>query len=425
MSTQFTKNDNNTVTLTTVVDAEATAKAEKKAINKAAAHMNLKGFRKGKVPTQVVKKYFGADGITSMAAEELSQAALNSMLDEYDVEPIDRPTLDFKKNEDGTLELTFIVPVAPEAKLGEWKNLGIEKKTVEISDEDVENAVKSIAKKDAEMVAAEDGEEAKEGDFVEIDFVGTVDGEAFPGGTANNVSVVIGNHEFIPGFEEGLVGMKSGESKDIEVTFPEDYQAAELAGKKAVFHVTAHDIYHVVLPELNDDFAKNQKDIPNMESVDQLRETIKTNMTNNAQAQADDEYMTALFAAIRGNAEVDIPEVMINDEVDALIRELNDNMRQSGLALDQYLKFIGQTVDNLRENLKGEAETRVFNTLVLEAIAKAENLSVSDEELDKEIAEYAEKANMPVETLKSRVDLKKWKHTLLLDKATEAMVDAQ
>lgn len=135
--------------------------------------------------------------------------------------------------------------------------------------------------------------------------------------------------------------------------------------------------------------------------------------------------MTALFAAIRGNAEVDIPEVMINDEVDALIRELNDNMRQSGLALDQYLKFIGQTVDNLRENLKGEAETRVFNTLVLEAIAKAENLSVSDEELDKEIAEYAEKANMPVETLKSRVDLKKWKHTLLLDKATEAMVDAQ
>lgn len=425
MSTQFTRNDNDTVTLTAVVDADATAKAEKKAINKASAKMNLKGFRKGKVPVQVVKKYFGAEGITSLAAEELAQATLNSLLEEYDVEPLDRPTLDFKKNEDGTLELTFIVPVAPEAKLGQWKNLGIEKKTVEITNEEVENAVKSIAKKDAEMVAAEDGEEAKEGDSIEVDFVGTIDGEPFAGGTGNNVSVAIGSHEFIPGFEEGLVGMKSGEEKDVEATFPEDYQAAELAGKKAVFHVTAHDIYHVVLPELNDEFAKAQKDLPGMESMDQLRETIKTNMTNNAQAQADDEYMNALFGAIRGNAEVDIPEVMINEEAEALVQSVADQLRQGGATLDQYLKYTGQTAEDLRNILQGEAETRVFNTLILEAIAKEEGLSVSDEELDKEIAEYAEQVKVPVETLKSRVDLKKLKHTLLLDKATEAMVDAQ
>lgn len=425
MSTQFTRNDNDTVTLTAVVDADATAKAEKKAINKASAKMNLKGFRKGKVPVQVVKKYFGAEGITSLAAEELAQATLNSLLEEYDVEPLDRPTLDFKKNEDGTLELTFIVPVAPEAKLGQWKNLGIEKKTVEITDEEVENVVKSIAKKDAEMVAAEDGEEAKEGDSIEVDFVGTIDGEPFAGGTGNNVSVAIGSHEFIPGFEEGLVGMKSGEEKDVEATFPEDYQAAELAGKKAVFHVTAHDIYHVVLPELNDEFAKAQKDLPGMESMDQLRETIKTNMTNNAQAQADDEYMNALFGAVRGNAEVDIPEVMINEEAEALVQSVADQLRQGGATLDQYLEYTGQTAEDLRNILQGEAETRVFNTLILEAIAKEEGLSVSDEELDKEIAEYAEQVKVPVETLKSRVDLKKLKHTLLLDKATEAMVDAQ
>ncbi|MBF0580265.1 trigger factor [Erysipelotrichaceae bacterium RD49] len=425
MSTNFTKNDNNTVTLTSVVDAETVNKAEKRAINKAAGRMNLKGFRKGKVPTAVVKKYFGSKGVTAMAAEELAPKALDELYAEYEVDAIDRPTFDFNKNEDGTLELTFIVPVAPEAKLGQWKNLGIEKKTVEITDEQVDDAIKFIARKYAEQELADEGEEAKEGDAVEIDFEGSIDGVPFPGGTAKGASVVIGAHEYIPGFEDGLVGVKSGDEKDITVTFPEDYNSADLAGKEAVFHINVHDIYHVVTPELNDEFAAKQTELKDANTMDELKETIKTNLTNNEQAQADDEYMTALFTTLRDSSEVEIPEVMVKSEIDNELKNMDANMRRSGLSLDSYLKMTGGTKEMLADAMTGEAEARVFNTLILDAIAKEEGLTVTEEDIDKELDEFVEKTGLAKDELKNRIDMKELKHTILLDKASEALVNAQ
>lgn len=426
MSTNMTRNDNSTVTLTAVIDGEEWSKAQKKALTRAASHANFKGFRKGKVPASVIKKAFGADSLRHAAAEELAQGALDGMLSEYDINPVGRPSLEYGPVTDESATLIFEVPVEPEVTVEKWKDLGIKKEAVEVKEEEIDNLIKALQERKSESNLVED-QPAKEGDTVEIDFAGSIDGVPFEGGSAENQSLKLGSHTMIPGFEEQIVGMKPEEVKDITVTFPSDYPAPDLAGKEAVFKITMHDIYEPVLPAADDELAKKQDLIPGQtfETMDDLKKAIRDVLEKNAATRAEDEYMDKIFAALREQVNVTVPEAMVEDEIDNEVRQAEAQLAQQGLKLQQYLSYMNRSMDDFRDMYREPARNRVLNSLILSAIAREENLSVSDEEIEKELDDLAKQTELSVDELKKRLDMKAMKRSLLYDKATDVLMAAQ
>lgn len=424
MSTNnYTRNED-VVTLTAVVDGDDWKAAKKKATAKAAAKMNIKGFRKGKVPADMVKKFLGNDYLLELAAEEVAQPKLSEMVDEYKIRLVDRPTLDIPSIDKDSVTLVFTCPVVPELKLGQWKDLGIEKETAEVTDEEVENAIEQLRARKANKELVEEGE-AENGDTVEIDFEGFIDGKPFEGGKAENVSLELGSGRMIPGFEEQLVGIKPNEEKEITVTFPEDYQVEDLAGKEATFKIKAHDVYRTVKPELTDEFVEKELDRFEAKTIDELKAEIKKNILANKQDELDEKRVNALLTAIRGNTEADIPESMVEEEIDSRVRNTDMQLRQNGLTLDQFLSITGQSKDEYRDSLRDQAATNVFNTLILEAIAKEEKLEVTDEEADKALEDYAKEMNADLEQVKKLINKEQFKESLIYDKATDALLNAQ
>lgn len=424
MSTNnYTRNED-VVTLTAVVDGDDWKAAKKKATAKAAAKMNIKGFRKGKVPADMVKKFLGNDYLLELAAEEVAQPKLSEMVDEYKIRLVDRPTLDIPSIDKDSVTLVFTCPVVPELKLGQWKDLGIEKETAEVTDEEVENAIEQLRAQKANKELVEEGE-AENGDTVEIDFGGFIDGKPFEGGKAENVSLELGSGRMIPGFEEQLVGIKPNEEKEITVTFPEDYQVEDLAGKEATFKIKAHDVYRTVKPELTDEFVEKELDRFEAKTIDELKAEIKKNILANKQDELDEKRVNALLTAIRGNTEADIPESMVEEEIDSRVRNTDMQLRQNGLTLDQFLSITGQSKDEYRDSLRDQAATNVFNTLILEAIAKEEKLEVTDEEADKALEDYAKEMNADLEQVKKLINKEQFKESLIYDKATDALLNAQ
>ncbi len=424
MSTNnYTRNED-VVTLTAVVDGDDWKAAKKKATAKAAAKMNIKGFRKGKVPADMVKKFLGNDYLLELAAEEVAQPKLSEMVDEYKIRLVDRPTLDIPSIDKDSVTLVFTCPVVPELKLGQWKDLGIEKETAEVTDEEVENAIEQLRAQKANKELVEEGE-AENGDTVEIDFEGFIDGKPFEGGKAENVSLELGSGRMIPGFEEQLVGIKPNEEKEITVTFPEDYQVEDLAGKEATFKIKAHDVYRTVKPELTDEFVEKELDRFEAKTIDELKAEIKKNILANKQDELDEKRVNALLTAIRGNTEADIPESMVEEEIDSRVRNTDMQLRQNGLTLDQFLSITGQSKDEYRDSLRDQAATNVFNTLILEAIAKEEKLEVTDEEADKALEDYAKEMNADLEQVKKLINKEQFKESLIYDKATDALLNAQ
>lgn len=426
MNTTMTKNDNNTVTLTMTIEGDAWKKAQNKAVAKAAASMNIKGFRKGKVPAGTVRRMLGKAGVQQSAVDEVAQKSLDSLLKEYsDVKLIDRPTLEVPEMDDEKVVLSFTCPVAPEAALENWKNLGLEKKTAEVTDEEVDAEVEKLREAAAENELVEDGEGAVEGDSVTIDFVGTMNGEEFDGGSGKDVSLKLGSGQFIPGFEEQIVGIKPEEEREITVTFPEDYQVADLAGKEAQFKVTAHDIYRPILPELNDEFAKTITRFGDVETVDALKEAIKNSMLEARQDKLDDEFADELLSTLRRQADLNIPDVMVEDEINAQLRNLDARLRNSGLDLNTYLNLIRQDLSDLRDSLRDEARDRVANTLILDAIAREEGIEVTEADVEEALADTAAQMNMTADDIRGKVSMDALKDSLLYDKAMEALFNAQ
>ena len=271
-------------------------------------------------------------------------------------------------------------------KLGEYKGLEVEAFETNVTDEDVDNEIKALQERQAELVVKEDGK-AENGDTVVMDFEGFVDGEAFEGGKAENYSLELGSSQFIPGFEEQLVGLATGESKDVEVSFPEEYHAAELAGKPAVFKVTIHEIKGKELPELDDEFAKDVDD--EVETLDALKEKIKTRLEHDKKHEEEHYLQDTVVEKATANAEVEIPEVMIDNEVDRMLQEFEQRLQMQGMNLELYFQFSGQDEEALRGQMKEEAEQRVRGNLTLEAIVKAENIEVTDEEVNAELQKMA------------------------------------
>ncbi len=400
MSVKWEKQEGNQGLLTIEVPAEEVNKALDKAFNKIVKQINEPGFRKGKMPRPLFEKKYGVEALYQDALEIVIPEAYSNAIDEAGIEPVDFPEIDgtenFAKGQDFTFTAT--VTVKPEPKLGEYKGLEVTKLPTEVTDEEVEAQIQEQLARKAELEIKEDGA-IEEGDTAVIDFEGFQGEEPFEGGKGEDYPLEIGSGSFIPGFEEQLVGVKAGESKDVVVTFPEEYHAAELAGKEATFKVTVKEVKTKVLPELNDEFAKEID--PEVESLEALRAKIKEQAAEQKKAESEGALRDELVEKAAANAEMEIPESMINTELDRMIQEFGQRLQMQGMNLELYFQFSGQTEADLRGQMKEDAENRVRVSLTLDAIAKAENIEVSEEDITTELDAMASQFGMTVEQIKT------------------------
>ncbi|MFE8696918.1 trigger factor [Cytobacillus sp. FJAT-53684] len=422
MSAKFEKLEGNQGVLTIEVDAEKVNEGLDAAFKKVVKQVNVPGFRKGKMPRGMFEKRFGIESLYQDAVDFLLPEAYATAIEETGIEPVDRPEIDVEQMEKGkSLIFKATVTVKPEVKLGEYKGLEVEKFNTEVTEEDVTNELTAMQEKLAELVVKEEGK-AENGDTVVMDFEGFVDGEAFEGGKAENYSLELGSGQFIPGFEEQLVGISAGESKDVELTFPEEYHAAELAGKPAVFKVTIHEIKGKELPALDDEFAKDADE--EVETLDALKEKVKTRLEESKKHEAEHFVQDTVVETASANAEIDLPAVMIDTEVDRMMNEFGQRLQAQGMNLELYFQFSGQDESALRDQMKEEAEKRVRVNLTLEAIAKAENIVVTDEEVTEELNKMAEMYNMTVENIQKALgSLEGLKGDLQVKKAVDFLVE--
>ncbi|ANU12787.1 trigger factor [Planococcus halocryophilus] len=399
MSAKWEKQEGNTGVLTVEVPAEEVNAGLDKAFKKVVKEINVPGFRKGKMPRQMFEKRFGAESLYQDALDFILPDAYANAVEEAGINPVDRPEIDIETIEKNQpLVFTAKVIVKPEVELGEYKGLEASKPDTEVTDEDIEKQLKENQERLAELTVKED-EAIVEGDTAVIDFEGFVDGEAFEGGQGNDYSLEIGSNSFIPGFEEQLVGVKAGEEKEVEVSFPEEYHAAELAGKAATFKVKVSEVKGKELPELNDELAKEID--PEVESLEALRTKMKDSLVAEKKSAADAKLRDELVQKAAENATIDIPHAMIHTEMDRMMSDFEQRLTQQGMNLELYFQFSGQDEAALREQMHGDAETRVRVSMTLEAIAKAENMQVTSEDIDKELEKMAAQFSMDIEQIKT------------------------
>ncbi|MCP8952522.1 trigger factor [Bacillus safensis] len=422
MSVKWEKQEGNEGVLTVEVDAETFNKALDDAFKKVVKQVSIPGFRKGKVPRGLFEQRFGVESLYQDALDILLPVEYPKAIDEAGIEPVDRPEIDVEKIEKGeSLIFTAKVTVKPEVKLGDYKGLNVEKDDTAVTDEDVQEELKGMQNRQAELVVKEEGA-IENGDTVVLDFEGFVDGEAFEGGKAENYSLEVGSGSFIPGFEEQLVGLEAGAEKDVEVTFPEEYHAEDLAGKPAVFKVKIHEIKAKELPALDDEFAKDVDE--EVETLAELTEKTKKRLEEAKENEAEGKLREELVAKASENAEVDIPQAMVDTELDRMMKEFEQRLQMQGMNLELYFQFSGQDENALKEQMKEDAAKRVKSNLTLEAIAAAENLQVSDEEVEEELSKMAEAYNMPLENIKQAIgSTEAMKEDLKVRKAIDFLVE--
>lgn len=391
-----------------------------RAFKKIRGRLNVPGFRKGKVPRKLFNKMYGEEALYEDALNDLLPRAYQKALAELeneDFELVGEPSIDIKSMEkDADWEIIAEVPLKPEVTLGDYKNIEVTKQDRTVTDEDVAGELESRRQRAVELALKDDA--AEEGDTVVIDFEGYKDGEKFDGGSAENHSLELGSGQFIPGFEDQLIGAKSGDEKDVEVTFPEEYGAEELAGQDVVFKVVVHEVKEKRVPELDDEFAKDVDD--EVETLDELKDKIRQQLEKSKDRAAteatDDE---AIQKAVE-NAEVpEIPEAMIDEEVDRQFNLFINNLQQQGISKDQYMSMIGTSEQELRDQFRNEADFNVKTNLVLEAIAKAENIDVTTEDIDAEIKDLAEQYGMEEDRVRGILSEDLLKHDISLKKSID------
>lgn len=386
MKAKVEKIENNVVKLEIRVDAEKFNEALVKAYNKNKSRYNIPGFRKGKVPMNMVKKFYGVEVFYDDAVNFAIDASYGEAINAENIRPVDYPKVDIVELEEGKdFVYTATVTTYPEVELGEYKGLEVKKPVYEVEDAEVEKQIKDMQEKNARMEAKEDGKVEK-GDIAVIDFKGYIDGTAFEGGEGHDYPLEIGSGSFIDNFEDQLIGLAVGDKKEVNVTFPENYGKEELNGKPAMFEVEVKSIKVKELPELDDEFAK---EVAAVESLDELKENLKKTLEKNNADKAEREFEEAVITAVIENAKMDVPEVMIEKEIDAMMKDLEGRLQYQGLSLDQYMEFTGNTVEKMREFMKENAERKVKADLVLDAVAKAENIEATDEEINARALELA------------------------------------
>ncbi|HDJ1613119.1 TPA: trigger factor [Staphylococcus aureus] len=399
MTATWEKKEGNEGLLTVTVPAEKVNKALDQAFKKVVKQINVPGFRKGKVPRPIFEQRFGVEALYQDAIDILLPDAYGEAIDETDIKPVAQPEVSvtqIEKGKDFIFEAT--VTVEPEVKLGDYKGLEIEKQETELSDDELQEAIDHSLGHLAEMVVKEDGV-VENGDTVNIDFSGSVDGEEFEGGQAEGYDLEIGSGSFIPGFEEQLEGMKVDEEKDVVVTFPEEYHAEELAGKEATFKTKVNEIKFKEVPELTDEIA-NELDAE-ANTVDEYKENLRKRLVEQKATDAENVEKEEAITKATDNTTIDIPEAMVNTELDRMVSEFAQRIQQQGLDLQTYFQISGQDESQLREQMKDDAEQRVKTNLTLTAIAEAEKIEATDEDIDKELEKMSKQFNISVEDIKN------------------------
>ncbi|WP_163970152.1 trigger factor [Oceanobacillus halotolerans] len=423
MSAKWEKQEGNEGVLTIEVSAEEFDRALDKAFQKVKKDVQIPGFRKGKIPRNIFEKRFGVEALYQDAVDIVLPDAYMKAVEETGIEPIAQPEVDIETIEQGQdLVFTAKVEVKPEVTLGEYKGLEVEEQSVEVTDEDVDHELEHQREHHAELIVKEDGT-VEEGDTVVMDFEGFIDGEAFDGGKAEDHSLEIGSGQFIPGFEEQLIGKSAGEETEIQLTFPEDYHAEELAGKEATFKVKIHEIKEKELPELDDEFAKDVDE--EVESLDELKKKKKEQLEEQKKQEAENEKRETLVTKASDNAEATIPDAMVQTELDRMMQEFEQRLQMQGMTLDMYFQFSGQDEAALKDQMKEDAEKRVKTNLTLEAIFEKENLEVTDEDVNAELENMASMYGTDVEQLKQMLggNTDAIKEDMKFKKAIDFLVD--
>ena len=377
------------------IDGDAWTKALDNAFKKKQKTAKVDGFRKGKVPREIYEKHFGKESLFIDAADSVLQDAYTKAMEESKLVPVVQPAVDLKSLSEDGVEFTFKIVTKPEVKVKKYKGLNIKPEKVEVTEEEINHELGHLLERYTELVTKEDGA-VEEGDTAVIDFEGFKDGVAFEGGKGENYSLEIGSHTFIPGFEEQVIGMKSGEEKDIEVTFPEDYGAKDLAGAKATFRVKVHEIKVKEKRELDEDFFEDLG-MDGVNSEETLKEEIKKSISAQKEMEAENKYIDTILEEVSKNVEVDIPQEMVDEEVTRLMGRFEQQMRMQGISLDLYYQFTQSTEADLRSQLEKEAYSNVLYRLMLEEIMNLEKIEVSVEEAEKEAEELAKKYQMEQE----------------------------
>ncbi|MCI9269732.1 MAG: trigger factor [Dorea sp.] len=427
MSLQVEKLEKNMAKLTIEVPAGDFEKALQSAYNKQKKNISVPGFRKGKVPRQMVEKMYGPEIFYDDAANELIPTAYEEELKGLELEIVSRPVIDIEQIQKGEAFIfTAEVALKPEVTLGEYKGLEVDAVSVEVTPEEVEEKIKEEAEKNARTITVED-RGVQDGDDVILDFEGFVAGEAFEGGKGENYPLTIGSGSFIPGFEEQLIGAEAEKELEVNVTFPEDYHAEELKGKEAVFKCTIHEIKTKEIPEIDDEFAS---EVSGFDTLDEYKEDIAAKLKEQKEKDAREQKEDQAVEKAVANASMEIPDAMIDEQVRMMVNEFSQNLQYQGLSLEQYGQITGMTKEKMEEEMRPQAVKRIESRLVLEAIVKAENIEVSEEKLDEEIAKMAENYRMEADKLKDLMGEEELKHvktdiavqeaiTLLADQAAE------
>ena len=424
MSLQVEKLEKNMAKLTIEASAEDFEKAIQKVYLKARGRINIPGFRKGKAPRKLIEKMYGTGVFYEDAANDLIPTAYAEALKDCDLEIVSRPEINVTQIESGKpFIFTAEVAVKPEVTLGEYKGVEVEKSDVEVTDEDINKEVDKERENNSRTIDVDDGA-VESGDIIKLDFDGSVDGVPFAGGKAENYTLTIGSGSFIPGFEDQLIGTKIGEDKDVTVTFPEDYHEKSLAGKEAVFKCKVNAITVKELPDADDEFAS---EVSEFETLAEYKEDIKKKLTEKKEKEARAKKEAQAVEKAVENATMEIPDAMIDTQVQSMMEDFARRMQSQGLSLEQYFQFTGMDAKKMHDQMKPEALKRIQNSLVLEAVAKAENIEISDEKVDEEIAKMAEAYKMEVEKLKGIIgdsERDQMKKDLAVQAAADLIADA-
>ena len=423
MSVQVEKLEKNMAKLTIEASAEELEKAIEKAYQKQKKNISVPGFRKGKVPRMMVEKMYGKEVFYEDAANEIIPVAYEKAYDECGEDIVSTPQIEVTQIEAGKpFIFTALVALKPEVTLGAYKGIEVDKVDVTVSDEEVDAEIEKERDRNARSISVTD-RAVQDKDQTVIDFEGFVDGVAFEGGKGENYPLTIGSGTFIPGFEEQLIGKNIGEETDVNITFPEDYQAEDLAGKPALFKVTVKEIKEKQLPELDDEFAA---EVSEFDTLAEYKEDVKKNLLEKREKDVKNAKEDAVVDAIIENASMDIPDAMIETQQRQMIQEFAQNIQAQGLSIDQYFQFTGLTAEKMMEQVKPQAEKRIKSRLVLEAVAKAENIVASDEDFDNEVAKMAEMYKMEADKIKESIGeegKKQMMEDLAVSKAAEFVVN--
>ena len=408
--------------ITIKIEGKEWEEAIEAAYQEASKKAKIDGFRPGKAPKDVFLKKYGEEALWLDAADKVLQVAYTKMLEENkDLELVARPDVALKAISKEYVEFNFMLTVRPEVKLKKYKKLGVKKESVEVTEEEVEKTILEMRNRYAENVT-KDGK-VENGDIAIIDFEGFKDGVAFDGGKGENYSLTIGSNTFIPGFEEQLVGMSAGETKEIKVTFPEEYHSEELKGQDATFKVTVNEIKEVVIPEVNKDFFEDLG-MEGIDSLEKLQAQVKENIKAHKEHHAEDHYIDSLLDEGIKNMEVEVPEAMTNEELDRMIKQYEENLKMQGLSLEQFYQFTNSDEAALKDQMREEALRRVKSRLFLEEIVKAEKIEATEEEVNKDAEDLANKYNMKKEEFLNLFGgLDMVKYDLEMRKAIEVLKD--